>query len=210
MNSPLSYSPILCLVTDRKRLKNRDIVDIAYEAVSGGVTMIQIREKDLSLNELAKLLEQFSKKIGAEAIIAVNANHYTRNFDLADAIHFPEDSPTIPSGSGKIIGRSVHSAEAAIKAVETDVDYLVAGTIFESASHPGRTGSGLEFLEKVVEISNKPVLGIGGITVARSAEVIHCGASGVAVISAILDSAEPARVAEEFMSNMRNAMDSQH
>lgn len=201
--------PTLCLITDRKRLTNRDLVDIVHEAVSGGVNMVQIREKDLGVNELVKLLERLSGKIEGKAIIAVNAERYTDHFPMADAIHFPEYIQTITPSPCKILGRSVHSVEAARKALQNGADYLIAGTIYESATHPERKGSGLGFLRDIVSISNKPVLGIGGIDPARSFDVIRCGASGVAVISAILNSTEPATAAAKFMSNMRNAMRSQ-
>mgnify|MGYP002032090695 CR=1 FL=1 len=151
MAPPLSSSPILCLVTNRKRLKTRDLVDVVCEAVSGGVTMIQIREKDLPVFELAKLLEKFSEKIGEKAIIAVNASYYTDCFALADAIHFPEESPLVVANFGKILGRSIHSIESARIALENGADYLIAGTIFESTSHPGRDEAGLEFLQKIYD-----------------------------------------------------------
>ena len=82
-------------------------------------------------------------------------------------------------------------------------DFLVLGTIFPSASHPGGDWHGTDIIEKVVHETRLPVVGIGGINVANVAEVMMAGACGVAVVRSILGSSEPGAAARE----LREALD---
>ena len=101
------------------------------------------------------------------------------------------------------MGRSVHSAEAARRAEAEGADYLVAGPVYETRSHPGVEPAGLALIGKIAPAVRVPVLAIGGITTERVAEVVRAGASGVAVISAVLAQREPRAAAEA----LRRALD---
>jgi len=89
------------------------------------------------------------------------------------------------------IGRSVHSREEAEAALDEGADYLMAGSVFETASHPGRPPLGLTWLAEIAKLG-RPVLAIGGITPARAAAVRDAGAWGAAVIAAAWDAGDPA------------------
>jgi thiamine-phosphate diphosphorylase len=95
-----------------------------------------------------------------------------------------------------LVGRSVHSREAAQEACAECSDYLVAGPIFKTASHPNATPAGLELIESIAGDAAVPVLAVGGITDRRVGDVVRAGASGVAVISSILSSNSPGRAAQ--------------
>lgn len=84
---------------------------------------------------------------------------------------------------------SVHSADAAKAAVDDGADALVVGTIWPSASHPGRPGAGLGLIEATATLGC-PVFAIGGVTVARAQEARDAGAWGVAAIGAVWDAAD--------------------
>lgn len=90
------------------------------------------------------------------------------------------------SGAGLLIGRSVHSAEAAIHA--RSADYLIAGSVFPTASKPGEAASlGLEGLRDVVRAAGDcAVWAVGGITAERLPEVVRCGARGIAAIGVFI------------------------
>ena len=89
------------------------------------------------------------------------------------------------------IGRSVHSREEAEAALDEGADYLMAGSVFETASHPGRPPLGLTWLAEIAKLG-RPVVAIGGITPARAAAVRDAGAWGAAVIAAAWDAGDPA------------------
>jgi thiamine-phosphate diphosphorylase len=96
------------------------------------------------------------------------------------------------------IGRSVHSASEGAEAVEEGADFLVAGPVFETPSHPGRPGLGLPFLETLARL-DRPVIAIGGITAARTNQVRQAGAWGAAAITALWDARAPERAAVEML-----------
>lgn len=82
------------------------------------------------------------------------------------------------------VGVSVHSREAALEAIAQGADYLVAGNVFETSSHPERPARGLPWLAEICRLG-APVVAIGGITTRRAPEVKAAGAWGVAAISAL-------------------------
>jgi thiamine-phosphate diphosphorylase len=101
----------------------------------------------------------------------------------------PRDA-RIVLGSGWI-GVSVHEVEDGRAAIAEGADYLLAGNVFETTSHPGRPARGLDWLERVAGLG-VPVFAIGGITAARADLVRRAGAWGIAAISGIWDAPDPA------------------
>ena len=89
------------------------------------------------------------------------------------------------------IGRSVHSLEEARAAVEEGADFLVLGNIYETPSHPGRTGLGAGILREAASLG-PPVIAIGGVTPERAPQLKAAGAYGVAAIRALWDADDPA------------------
>lgn len=96
------------------------------------------------------------------------------------------------------IGRSVHTVDEAAAAVQEGADYLMVGTVYESASHPGRPAAGLDLVRQTSRLGI-PVIAIGGITPARAAEVREAGAYGVAVIRALWEAPDPAAAALDLL-----------
>jgi thiamine-phosphate pyrophosphorylase len=92
------------------------------------------------------------------------------------------------------IGRSVHGEDEARAARDEGADYLLVGTIYESASHPGRAAAGPALVERIAALG-LPVIAIGGITAERAGGMRAAGAWGVAAISALWDAPDPARAA---------------
>ncbi|HET8943628.1 MAG TPA: thiamine phosphate synthase [Dehalococcoidia bacterium] len=197
---------LLMLVTDRCMAGGEDaLVDAVAEAVEGGVNAVQLREKDLPKAELLSLSRRLREVTAGRALLLVNGPLDVALEARADGVHLPEHAPA-QGGSPEprvIVGRSVHSVDAAVRAEEEGAGYLVVGPVFETASHPEAQAGGLEIIRKVVSATRVPVLGIGGITSKNAADVMRAGASGVAVISAILGADFPGVAARE----LRDAVD---
>lgn len=102
------------------------------------------------------------------------------------------------------IGRSVHSVYEAGQAVEDGADFLVAGPVYETASHPGRTPAGIGLIEEVAQLE-RPVIAIGGITPARSPAIRKAGAWGIAAISALWNARRPEEAAAAMIQPWREA-----
>ena len=186
---------ILCLVTDRRRVcatdapfavARRCLVEQARFAIAAGIDLIQVRERDLDTTSLADLVREIVQVArGTRTRVVVNDRLDVAMACGADGVHLRSDS--IPADAVRriapstfLVGRSVHGVDEAVSA--GPVDYLVAGTVFSTASKPGGAVLGLDGLQAIARSVQVPVLAIGGVTVERAAEVRAAGAAGVAAI----------------------------
>jgi len=202
--------PCLTLITDRRLCRSLSLEEAVVRAVGGGVNVVQLREKDLAADQLVPLADRLRAITQDKALLIVNTRLDVALVCGADGVHLPERGPSVAAtrslaGDGFIIGRSVHSAEEAVKAQEEDADYVQVGAIFPSRSHPGQTPAGLGLLESVAARVTIPIVAVGGITAGSVGQVMQAGARGVAVISAILDSPSPGAAARRLAEAMVEA-----
>src|SRR5919109_4611680 len=187
------------LVTDRQRFgaaagNERTSLDrvvaSAVRAARAGVDLIQIRERGLEDRDLLELVERTLRETsptGARTL--VNDRVDVAIAAGAHGVHLPGRAMSAPAARSIapdrfLIGRSVHSeAEAAAVEEKGGCDYLIFGSVFESASKsPGHPVAGLDALTRVCAAVALPVIAIGGITRSRITEVAAAGAAGVAAI----------------------------
>jgi thiamine-phosphate pyrophosphorylase len=215
--------PIVCLVTDRRRLcegcdedgAERCLAAQIAEAISAGVDLLQIRERDLDGRRLVAIVARaVGLSRGTATRIVVNDRADVALAAGADGVHlrsdsFGADAVRRIAPAGFLVGRSVHSIEEAARAC--DVDYLAAGTAFETASKSESIAllgeSGLSAIVASVRI---PVLAIGGITLETIPRAAAAGAAGFAAIGAFLGVERPCRRASlrEFVKTARARFDS--
>jgi thiamine-phosphate pyrophosphorylase len=195
-----------CLVTDRRRLcpdadsfaaARRCLVGQARRAVEVGVELIHIRERDLEGASLAALVSDLvALTRGSTTRVVVNDRIDVALVSGADGVHLRGDSISVAAARRLLpppflIGRSVHTVREASAA--SGADYLIAGSVFSSASKPGAAELlGVDGLRAIVRATAVPVLAIGGITPDRIAEVVAAGAAGIAAIGLFIDSLKPA------------------
>ena len=186
------------LVTDRTQTRGRDLLWIVEQALDGGVRAVQLREKDLGGAELFGLAE----KIGAlceryDAALLINDR-----IDIAlavDAAGVQLGKLSLPIGTArallgpdKWIGASIHSVEEVDPAKQNGADFLVFGPVYFTPSKASfGTPQGAAALRKIVDVSAIPVYAIGGITTKNVTDVRDAGARGIALIAAIVGSAQP-------------------
>jgi thiamine-phosphate pyrophosphorylase len=202
----------LHLVTDRKLAGPRSVEDLVRAAVRGGVTVVQLREKDMCAREfidLARRLKIFLADTGVPLI--VNDRVDVALAARADGVHLgqsdmdPRDARRL-LGPDAIIGLSVETTEQAERAAAFDVDYLGAGPIFWTPTKPELTGAwGTEGLAGLRALSRHKLVAIGGISAANAAEVMRAGADGVAVVSAICAAPDPEGAARELLRIVKKA-----
>ncbi len=180
--------PCLMLVTDRSLCGGADGIVAAVEAaVKGGADAVQLREKDLPPDELLSLAGRLREITLGRSLLLVNGPLDVALAAVADGLHLPEAAPPVERPRpGFLVGRSVHSVEAARRAEAEGADYLIAGPVYQTRSHPGVQPAGVPLIEEVTRRVRTPTLAIGGVTAERVDEVVRAGASGIAVISAIL------------------------
>lgn len=185
----------LYLVTDRDILKGRDIFKAVEDSIKGGVTLVQLREKDISSLEfynLALKMKEITKHYNIPFII-------NDRLDIAlavdaDGLHIgQQDLPLQITrkllGNNKILGYSVDNIEEAIYGEQNGADYLGAGPIFPTGSKSDAAEPiGVSQLKKIRESVSIPIVGIGGIGLSNINEIKATGIDGISLISAILDS----------------------
>lgn len=204
--------PCLCLVTDRRVARdNDDLAARVAAAVAGGVDLVQLREKDLPGGQLLKLAVALKERIGSRARLIINERVDVAAALPAAGIQLAEDALPVAAArrlleQDALLGRSVHSLDGAKQAVADGADFLVAGTMYASGSHPGEPPAGPELIRQIAADIDTPILGIGGITPDNVGAVMQAGASGVAVITNILAATDPEQAAARLKAAMRAAL----
>jgi thiamine-phosphate pyrophosphorylase len=182
----------LYLVTDRDLSLGRSLEEVVSKAVAGGVTIVQLREKETSTGEfvaLARKLMQVLKPLNIPLII--NDRVDVALAVDADGVHIGQSDMAYEDvrrvlGKDKIIGLSVESLEDIEKANTLDVDYIGISPVYGT---PTKTDTakpfGLDGLRDAVKKSIHPTVGIGGMNKETAADVMQTGCDGIAVVSAI-------------------------
>ena len=199
----IDYS--LYLVTDRGLARGRSTLDIVKAAVRGGVTCVQLREKDCSTLEFIDQALSVKDYLSARGIpLIINDRLDVAQAVKADGLHLgqtdmPLDMARSIVGDTMIIGISAESLEDAIEAEKGGADYLGVSPIYAT---PTKTDTapplGLEGLRQIRATVKIPLVGIGGLNRENAAEVIRNGADGVAVVSAIVAAEDPEAAAAEL------------
>lgn len=198
--------PRLHLVTNEALLQSPSFLERCTALLRSGRERValHLRGRRLGGRELWELAEQ-ARRVADEhgAWLFINDRVDIANAAGADGVQLGRESLSIPDARGIgrrgiLVGASVHDVRAASAAAEAGADFLLAGTLFESSSHPGRPGAGTDWLRQLSRL-DVPVIGIGGITAARTTAVISAGAHGVAVISGIWEAVSPVEEMERYL-----------
>ena len=208
MKPAINYS--IYLVTDHNCLQGRDFLGCIENALQGGVTLVQLREKNVDggiFLQRALIVKALCDKYNVPLLI-------NDRIDIALAcqaagVHLGQDDipPSVARailGPDAIIGVSAHSCEEAIAAEKDGADYLGVGAVFPTNSKDDASEVGLNMLKEIRQISKLPIVGIGGINAQNYAQVRAAGAQGAAIISGIIaadDIAEAVRKIKRTISD---------
>jgi thiamine-phosphate pyrophosphorylase len=205
----------LYLVTDRTQTQGRDLIEVADQALAGGVRAVQLREKDLATLDLYRLAEKLLVRTRASgAALLINDRVDVALALDADGVHLTRRS--LPPGEARgllgpsrLVGISCHSLADLLEAVASGVDFVVLGPIFETPSkRPYGPPLGCGILREARALTSLPLVAIGGITPARTPEVVAAGADGVAVISAVMAAPDQAAAAADVLAAVAASKDS--
>ena len=187
----------LYAITDRRWLKGMTLAKAVEEAILGGATFVQLREKHI---------EEADFRAEALEIQAICRQHHVPfvlddNVALAkeidaDGVHVgQEDMPAYEVrkllGPDKIVGVTAKTVEAAVKAEKDGADYLGVGAIFETHSHEHPVHTSVETLQAIARAVSIPIIAIGGIKADNMQVLRETGIAGIAVISAIFADPDP-------------------
>jgi thiamine-phosphate pyrophosphorylase len=198
----------LYLVTDRRWLGRRSLEEDVEEALRGGATLVQIREKEISSRaylELARKVKAVTDRHGIPLIV-------NDRIDIALAVDAggvhvgPDDLPVSVArrllGPDKIVGASASSVEEALGFQAQGADYLGVGAVFPTATKKVTEKVDLETLAGIKAAVRIPVAAIGGIDAGNAAEIMKTGVDGVAVVSAILSRPDIREATRELLSKL--------
>jgi thiamine-phosphate pyrophosphorylase len=188
----------LYLVTDRSLALGRSLEYVVEEAVKGGVTMVQLREKDASSKEFYELAVALKKRLMSYRIpLIINDRLDILLATDADGLHIGQnDIPYTVArrmlGEDKIIGLSVENTSDAMEARELKPDYIGISPVFGTPTKTDTAPAvGLDGVREITRLCGIPSVGIGGINEENTAAILRAGADGVAVVSAIMSAPDP-------------------
>lgn len=195
---------LLYAVTDRSWLGEKTLFQQVEEALQGGVTMLQLREKDLdekSFMEEAAAVKELCARYQVPFLIDDNVPLALRCG--ADGVHVGQSDMEAGEvrariGPDKILGVSAQTVSQAVLAQEAGADYLGVGAVFSTSTKLDADTVSLETLREICTAVKIPVVAIGGINEANLPELTGSGINGVAVVSAIFDAPSPGDAARRL------------
>ena len=181
----------LYAVTDRKWLNGESLADQVEKAARAGVTMVQLREKEISFDEYVELAIEIAAVAHRYNVpLIINDNVEVAIASGADGVHVGQsDMQAVNArkmiGPDKILGVSAETVESALEAERCGADYIGAGALFPTSTKEDAKKISLRDLKRICDSVSIPVVAIGGITENNIMDLTDSGVAGVALVSAI-------------------------
>lgn len=197
----------LYLVADADYAAGRDLAALVETAVEGGVTIVQLRGKNLLHGAFVELGRTIAGRLAPRGVpILVNDRPDVALACGASGVHLGQDDIPVALarrllGPKATIGVSVNTPDEAVRAEAEGADYVGAGPAYATSTKSTDLAVlGPEGVGRIVGATRLPVVAIGGITAANAAPLAAAGARGIAVVSAILGAPDARRAAEDLLS----------
>ena len=196
-------------VTDRTWLDGRTLIEVTEQAIAGGATCIQLREKELdkeSFLQEAETLKALCESYKIPFIVNDDVDIAVRC--EADGVHIGQHDMEAARvreliGQDMILGVSAQTVEQALKAEKDGADYLGVGSVFSTGTKADADDVSLSELKAICEAVAIPVVAIGGISLDNIVELKGTGIDGVAVVSAIYAAKDPEAAARMLLESVK-------
>ena len=182
---------LLYAVTDRAWLQGRSLADCVRQAIAGGATFVQLREKDAQRDEIVALGRELLDICRAAGIPFVIDDEVDIALEIgADGVHVGQDDMACENaramlGPDAIVGVSAQTVEQALAAQAAGADYLGVGALIPTPTKPDAVDVTLEELNAICAAVDIPVVGIGGLNAGTIGRLAGTSVDGAAVVSAI-------------------------
>ena len=198
----------LYAVTDRRWSINQTLYTQIEQALKGGVTLVQLREKDLDEEEFIKEAMDIKKLCHQYNVpLIINDNLKVAIESQADGIHIGQDDIEIEIVKKrfphKIIGVTAHNLKEALEAQDKGADYLGIGAVFPTSTKTNTTPLSIEGIKEITNHISIPCVAIGGIEKSNINLLKDSGIDGVAVVSAIFKSDNIENTVKELLEELR-------
>jgi thiamine-phosphate pyrophosphorylase len=196
-------------ITDAK-LSKKGIFSDVEDAVHGGCSIVQYREKSKNNEEMLEEARKIKELCGNKAFFLINDRVDIALAADADGVHLGQEDLDVRTArrilGKKILGVTVHDLEEARRAANEGADYLGVSPIFltSTKADAGRP-CGIGLIEQIKEEIDLPIVAIGGVTKQNTLQVIRAGASSVAAISAVVCSDDVEREVKDFIRIIRES-----
>lgn len=206
----------LHVLTDRQWSRGRAMLDVAREAIEGGASVIQLRDKTAStrtLVEEGQALRVLTRERGV--LLIVNDRLDVALAVDADGLHVGQDDMPVRLarrllGPQRILGVSAGNLDEAGEAVAGGADYLGVGPIYPTlGKQDAGPATGTRLLQELHSRYSMPLVAIGGITSQNAAEIVRAGATGVAVITAVVHAGDIVLAARELRTALSKSQQNQ-
>ncbi|MFI2741139.1 thiamine phosphate synthase [Zhouia sp. PK063] len=204
----MNFNLQLYLVTDSSMTTVEKLPFIVEQAVLGGVTMVQLREKHANTKTFINMAQQLKTMLSLYQIPLIINDRIDIALAIdADGVHLGQDDMPYAIarkllGAHKIIGLSVESIAQVYEANTLDVDYIGISPVFAT---PTKTNTKIEFgiqgIQSISKITKHKTVAIGGINTTNASQIIQAGANGIAVVSAIMKAPDP-KIAAQQLKNV--------
>ena len=194
----------LYAITDEGCLKGRDLFEQAELALQGGVTCLQLRDKNMDTDTLAETASELLKICRRYGVpLIVNDNYSAALKSGADGVHVGiDDAPVAEirriAGKDFIIGATAKTVEQAVRAEKAGADYIGVGAVFPSPTKKNAIRITPSQLREIASSVDIPAVAIGGITADNAGEIKGCGQCGIAVVSAVFAADDVKSAAEKL------------
>ncbi len=199
----IDYS--LYLVTDRGLCLGRNLLDVVAAAVQGGVTLVQLREKNCETREFVELARALKKLLAPTGTpLLINDRVDVALACDAEGVHVGQTDMLIKDvraliGPDKIVGLSVDSEDDIYAACDQPVNYIGVGPVYPTQTKKTNCLPwGLEGLKKARTIWKKPLIAIGSVNHSNACQVMACNVDGIAVVSALCSAPDVQKAAKEL------------
>jgi len=193
----------LYLVTEGS-LHGRDGAAVVAEALAGGVDIVQLRDKQATLEELRAAARSFRALCDAHGALFFVNDHPELALECgADGVHVGQEDESVAAvraavGPDVLVGVSTHSPAQIAAASAAGADLIGVGPVYETPTKPGRAAVGLELVRRASEAADLPFFAIGGIDATTAAHVVAAGTTRVAVVRAVRDADDPRAAAAKL------------
>ena len=201
-------SLLLYAVTDRSWTKNDTLYHQVEEALKGGVTFLQLREKDLNTENFLQEAEEMKKLCAAYRVpFVINDNVEIARTVGADGVHVGQDDMDAGLarkllGPDRILGVTAKTVEQAKRACVQGADYLGSGAIFGTSTKADARSMTMETLNAICDCVDIPVVAIGGICLDNIGRLSGSHAAGAAIVSGIFGAPNIRETTEKLVKAM--------
>jgi len=197
----------LYLVTNRSLSLGRPLEEVVSQAIAGGVTMVQLREKETPTGEFVELARGLKRLLQPHGVpLIINDRVDIALAVDADGVHIGQSDMAYADvrklvGKDKIVGLSVETLKEVELANQLDVDYIGISPVFATPTKTDTAAPfGIDGLREAVKLSLHPTVAIGGMNKTTAQAVMETGCDGIAVVSAISSAIDPAAAAAELIA----------